>query len=113
MVNPLRQPREIHIEGADDDAGVPGPVLMQPDEVAPVQRHHRAMLAGRELQDVGVRHSLTGMPAVPHRQHVVSQATKFDRYWLRQILVCEEPLRDYAASCAAICSAISGAWSWA
>jgi hypothetical protein len=54
MVNPLRQRGEIEIERADDDAGVPGPVLMQPDEVPPVQRHDCATLAGRELQDVRI-----------------------------------------------------------
>jgi hypothetical protein len=42
-------------------------IPMQPDEVAPVQRHHRAMLARRELQDVDVRHDPACMPDLPHR----------------------------------------------
>lgn len=92
------------------DAGVPEPVLMQSDEVAPVQRHDRAMLAGRELQHFAVRHGPTCMPPFPHGQHVVPQTAEFERHRLGQILVREKPRHDHAASCAAICPAISAGW---
>ncbi len=68
LVYLLRQRGEIEIERTDDDAGVPGPVLMQSDDVPPVQRHDCAMLAGRELQHVAVQHRAACMPALRHRR---------------------------------------------
>jgi hypothetical protein len=58
---------------------------MQPDEVAPVQRHDRATLAGRELQHVAVRHGAPCMPAIPHCQHVVAHPVQLE------VLVRDEP----------------------
>jgi hypothetical protein len=94
LVDPARQGRAVGIERADHDPGVCRTILMELPEVAPVQRDDRSPLCGRELEDLGIRHSPAGVAAVAHGHRVVPQAAELEYHRLGQILVREEPRRD-------------------
>jgi hypothetical protein len=83
-MNPARQRREIDIEGAHDNAGVSGLIVMQPDEVAQVQRDDRPALCDRKLQDVGIRNGPAGVAALAHGQGIVPQTPELDYHRLGQ-----------------------------
>lgn len=73
LVYPLGLPLEIDVKRAGDDARVPGPFLVQTDEVLAVQGKEEPVVGSGEGQHLFVGDGVPGFAGLPHGQHVVSQ----------------------------------------
>jgi len=60
-MNTVSLPDEVHIEGTGNDAGVPGMLLMQTDEIAAVEGQHGPLLRSGESQNSRVGNRLAGV----------------------------------------------------
>src|SRR5689334_20502046 len=82
---------KVGIIGADDDPRMVRPLLMEPDEVLPVQSDDGALLIPGEIEDTLVRESLTGIPRFLDGQNVVAEPAQLLGRGPGEILVGIEP----------------------
>jgi hypothetical protein len=82
---------EIRIERADDDPPMVRMLLMETNEVPPVEGHQSAPVLGGEDEDGGIRDGSAGISGFLDRQDVVPQSAELFGDLEREILVRVEP----------------------
>jgi len=86
-VDALRLSREVGIEGANQDAGVSGRQLVQPDEVPAIERQQHTPLGSREGQDLLVRYRAASVAGLTAGQDIVTKPPQSFRHWQGEVLV--------------------------
>jgi hypothetical protein len=86
-IDAARQRVEVEIDSADDDTGVSGIRVMQPDEVPPVQGHSRTAVRGGKLEHGAISQCMPGFPPIGDGDDIVPEATERLDHWPRQVLV--------------------------
>lgn len=83
----FRLSNKIGINRAADDSGVVRGLLVEPDEMLPVECQHRPSFGASERKHFLVRQRLFGLARLQHGQYVVPPAAEFMDHRLREVLV--------------------------
>ena len=90
-MNSSCQRLEVGINAADDDPRVPLVQLVQPNEVAAVERDQRPAFADGKGENLLIGHREPRMPEALESQHVVTKAAESLNGRSREVLVGHEP----------------------
>lgn len=66
-------------------------LAMQPHEMPTIHRQDGSILVRGKRQNLVVGNRLFGLPGLKHRQHIVTQMSKFDDDWQREVFVRVQP----------------------
>ena len=83
----LCQGGKVGIKRTDDNASMRGRGVMQPHEMASIERDHDPVLRHGKRQDICIRNRLSCSAALDSRQDVVTQAPQGLHCWEGTILV--------------------------
>lgn len=90
-MNSVRLSLSVDVLRADDDAVMIRLLLVQADEIAPIDGEHCSVQCNGEGKDVPVFDAPIRLPRLDHRQNIVAQAAQLINNLNREILVGIEP----------------------
>jgi hypothetical protein len=83
----LCQGGKVEIKRTDDNAGMRGRGMMQPNEMAAIEGDHNPILRHGKREDLHIRNRLSGSAALDSREDIVPEAPQSLHYWEGKVLV--------------------------
>jgi hypothetical protein len=86
-MNTLCQGDKVGIKRTDDNAGMRGHGVMQPNEMASIEGDHDPVLCHGKRQDIRIRNRLSSLLALDSRQDIVAKTPQGLHGWEGKVLV--------------------------
>lgn len=110
-MNTLPLAGKVCVLTTNDDSGMATILLVQTDEVAPIDGHDSPTVGSSEVQHFGIGHPFAGPTDVARSQNIVPQPPQHVDDWLRKVFVRVQARQSQASSFSRICRSISALWA--